>query len=119
MEGQLRRRMAMTALIRMFKPGTPSLLSRLGAVPRMVRATLRHEYDGGGRLLLLAMSAVYIISPVDVVPELVFSLIGMIDDAAVAAYFAGALLDETERFLEWEKGQGRLRGIPGGAIPPS
>ena len=33
--------------------------------------------------------------------------LGLIDDAAVAAWFAGALLDEAERFLAWEKDRAR------------
>lgn len=116
MAGELRRRMAMSALVRMFRPGTPGLGRRLLAVPRMIRATMRGEYDGGGRLMLLALSAVYIVSPVDAVPELVLMVLGLIDDAAVAVYFAGALLDETERFLAWE--QARDRVIDGDVIPP-
>ena len=33
----------------------------------------------------------------------------------MVAWFAGALLSETERFLEWEKQQART--IPGYAVP--
>jgi uncharacterized membrane protein YkvA (DUF1232 family) len=103
MAANLRRRMAWTALLRVFKPGTPGMGRRLGAIPRMIAATMRGEYDGKGRLAMLAMSGVYILSPIDLVPEAILLLIGLIDDAAVAVYFAGALMDETERFLEWEK----------------
>jgi uncharacterized membrane protein YkvA (DUF1232 family) len=111
MAGTLRRRMAWTALLRVFKPGTPGLGKRLAAIPRMIAATMRGEYDGKGRLAMMAMAGVYIVSPVDLVPELFLFVLGLIDDAAVAAYFAGALLDETERFLEWEKGRDRV--VPG------
>lgn len=114
----LRRRMALSALTRAFKPGTPSLGRRIAALPRMIRATMKGEYDGGGRLAMMAMAGVYIISPIDVIPELFTLLIGLVDDAAVAAYFAGALLDETERFLEWERS--RTMVVPGhlGEHPP-
>lgn len=110
MAAQLRRRMAMTALFRLFKPGTPGLGRRLAAIPRMIRATLRGEYDGGTRLATLAVAGVYIVSPIDAVPEAFTLLIGLIDDAAVATYFAGALLDETERFLTWERDRGFVAG---------
>ena len=103
MAGYLRRRMALTALLRVFKPGTPGLGKRIAAIPRMIRATLKGEYDGKGRLTMMVISALYILSPVDLVPELFLTVLGLVDDAAVATFLAGALLDETERFLEWER----------------
>ena len=103
MAGTLRRRMAWTALLRVFKPGTPGLGKRLAAIPRMIAATMRGEYDGKGRLGMMVVAAMYIISPIDLIPEAIFLVFGLIDDAAVAAWFAGAMLDETERFLEWER----------------
>ena len=115
MAGTLRRRMAWTALLRVFKPGTPGVGRRLAAVPRMIGATMRGEYDGKSRLAMMALASVYIISPIDLIPEAIFLVFGLIDDAAVAAFLAGALLDETERFLEWEKQ--RATTIPGYAVP--
>jgi uncharacterized membrane protein YkvA (DUF1232 family) len=115
MAGALRRRMAWTALLRVFKPGTPGLGRRLAAVPRMIRATTRGEYDGRGRLAMMAVAAGLIVSPIDVIPEGIFLLFGLIDDAAMAVWFAGALLDETERFLAWERD--RARTIHGYAAP--
>jgi uncharacterized membrane protein YkvA (DUF1232 family) len=111
MAGTLRRRMALTALFRVFKPGTPGLGRRLAALPRMVAATMRGEYDGKGRLSLMALSAVYMLSPIDAVPEAFLFVLGLVDDAAVATWLAGAVLDETERFLEWETRRARV--IPG------
>ena len=114
MAAQLRRRMAMTALVRVFRPGTPGLGRRLASVPRMIMATVRGEYDGGGRLLLMTALSAYVVSPIDAGPEAVFMLFGLIDDAAVATYLAGALLDETERFLTWE--DERRRTMPGRVV---
>ena len=110
----LRRRMAWTAFARVFKPGTPGVARRIAAIPRMIRATVSKEYDGGGRLLLMLLSAGYMLSPIDAVPEALFLFVGLIDDAAVAAWLAGAVLDETERFLAWEKE--RARTIPGHVV---
>jgi uncharacterized membrane protein YkvA (DUF1232 family) len=81
----------------------------------MIRATMRGEYDAAGRLTLMAAAGAYIISPIDLVPEGIFLVFGLIDDAAVAAYFAGAVLDETERFLEWERQRAAV--IPGHVVP--
>jgi hypothetical protein len=41
-------------------------------------------------------------------------VLGLVDDAAVAVWFAGALLDETERFLEWERRRAAV--IPGSVV---
>jgi uncharacterized membrane protein YkvA (DUF1232 family) len=114
MTSELRRRTAWTALVRTFKPGTPGLGRRLAAIPRLIGATMRGEYDGRSRLAMMAVSAAYIVSPIDLIPEGVLLFVGLIDDAAVAAWFAGALMDETERFLEWEKD--RARTIPGRVV---
>lgn len=73
----------------------------------MIKASVRREYDGGYRLLLMAAASLYIVSPIDAIPEAVFLLFGLVDDAVVVAWLVGALLSETERFLEWEKAQGR------------
>jgi uncharacterized membrane protein YkvA (DUF1232 family) len=111
MSTELRRRTAWRALLRVFKPDTPGVWRRVSAIPRMVGATLRGQYDGGSRLTMMLVSGLYIVSPIDLVPEGILMFIGLVDDAAVAAWFAGALLDETERFLAWEKARETV--IPG------
>jgi uncharacterized membrane protein YkvA (DUF1232 family) len=113
MSTELRRRTAWTALVRAFKADTPGLGRRVGAIPRMIAATLRGRYDGRSRLAMMLVSAAYIASPIDLVPEGFLLFIGLVDDAAVAAWFAGALLDETERFLEWER---KRDAIPGRVV---
>jgi uncharacterized membrane protein YkvA (DUF1232 family) len=115
MAGTLRRRLAWTALLRVFKPGSPGLGRRIAAIPRMIMATVRGEYDGRSRLAMMTVAGMYIVSPIDFVPEAMFLVFGLIDDAAVAAWFAGAILDETERFLEWERQQAMV--IPGHTVP--
>ena len=114
MATSLRRRAALLALFRAFKPGTPGLGRRIGAMPRMIRASMRGEYDGGTRLFAMAAAAVYIVSPIDLIPELFTLFIGLIDDAFVATWLAGALLSETERFLEWERRRATV--IPGQVV---
>jgi uncharacterized membrane protein YkvA (DUF1232 family) len=116
MPARLRRRNALIAFARAFKPGTPGIGRRLSAMPRMIRASLRGEYDGGMRLFLMAAASLYIISPLDAIPELFTAFIGLIDDAFVVTWLTGALLSETERFLEWEKGQGRGPHVVAGRV---
>jgi uncharacterized membrane protein YkvA (DUF1232 family) len=88
-------------------PGTPGVSQRLASLPRMIKASILREYDGGHRLLMMVAASLYIISPLDAVPELFLLAYGLIDDAFVVTWLVGALLSETERFLEWEKSQGR------------
>jgi uncharacterized membrane protein YkvA (DUF1232 family) len=84
--------------------GGPGLGVRLASVPRLARAVLRGEYAGlaKSRLLLMVGALAYVISPLDLVPEAVFSLIGIGDDALVLAWLAATLSRETEAFLGWE-----------------
>ncbi|HKT04101.1 MAG TPA: YkvA family protein [Rugosimonospora sp.] len=82
--------------------GGPPLGMRLSAVPRMLGATITGRYDGKGRLFGMVLALIYIISPIDLIPEAFFAFFGLADDAFVAVWLAGALLSETERFLVWE-----------------
>jgi uncharacterized membrane protein YkvA (DUF1232 family) len=109
MVATLRRRLALTALLRLFKPGTPGVGRRLRAVPRMVRATWRREYDGGARLALMLLVVVYLVSPLDLLADALFLIVGVIGDAALVTWLFGALMDETERFLQWERQRGTRR----------
>jgi uncharacterized membrane protein YkvA (DUF1232 family) len=68
----------------------------------MIFQTLIGRYDGKWRLLLMTAATAYIVSPVDLIPEAFFLVAGLVDDAVVLAWLAGAVLSETERFLEWE-----------------
>lgn len=82
--------------------GGPSLGRRLAALPRMIKATFRGEYDGGLRLAMMAAAVAYLASPIDLVPELFLLLFGVADDLILVTWLAGSVLAETERFLSWE-----------------
>jgi len=88
------------------RPGGPSMGERAGAVPRMVRATFAGEYVGvtKGRLMLMLAAAGYLVSPLDLIPEAVLPVVGLADDALVLSWLATKLVEETEAFLAWEKG---------------
>ena len=108
------------------RPGGPSMGERAGAVPRMVRATFSGEYVGvsKGRLMLMLGAAGYLVSPLDLIPEAVLPIIGLADDALVLSWLATRLVEETEAFLEWEKGivgapTGSAGAAPGGATYPT
>ena len=49
----------------------------------MIKAIAAGEYDGGLRLALMAAAALYIVSPIDAIPEAFLLFLGLIDDAFV------------------------------------
>jgi uncharacterized membrane protein YkvA (DUF1232 family) len=113
-----RRRGALIALWRVWqasqKPGAPSVGELFKATPRMLGAWAGGRYRGisAGRVLAMLAAAGYLVSPIDLVPEGLFAFIGLVDDAAVAVWLAGALLDETSRFADWERMMPRAGGLP-------
>jgi uncharacterized membrane protein YkvA (DUF1232 family) len=56
----------------------------------------------------MALAAAYIVSPIDLVPD-VLPLLGVADDAMVAVWLVGAALSETGEFLAWERGRAVVR----------
>jgi uncharacterized membrane protein YkvA (DUF1232 family) len=102
-----------TATATAVRPGTPGLGARLASIPRLVRATTTGAYAGtsGRRLLALAAALLYVVSPVDLLPELVLPFLGLGDDALVITWVAASLVNETESFLRWERDRDRtVRG---------
>lgn len=102
------------------RPGSPSVPDRLRALPRMVKDTMAGRYSGlqRSRLALMALAVLYVVSPVDLVPEAALMLLGLADDALVTAWLAGAVLAETEAFIAWEESgrpgdASRERTVPG------
>ena len=103
------------------KPGGPGLGERLASVPRLVRATFRGEYTGTtrGRLVLVAGAVLYVISPVDLLPEVLLPVVGLADDAVVLSGIAAWLVNETEAYLAWERGGERRGGGRGSGASSS
>jgi uncharacterized membrane protein YkvA (DUF1232 family) len=123
--------MAFVALWRQLRAahhGGPTVRARLRALPRMTVASLRRRrrYDGLWRLALMGTAFLYVLWPLDLMPVFLLGPVGLIDDAVVVTWLAGAVLSETGRFLEWERrwavsaadedaGGGRDAGtLPGG-----
>jgi uncharacterized membrane protein YkvA (DUF1232 family) len=95
------------------RPGTPGVGTRLAALPRLVWATIRGQYVGTSRarLIGIALALLYVISPMDLLPEMVLPFVGLADDAVVISWIAASLINETESFLGWEGDRARtVRG---------
>jgi uncharacterized membrane protein YkvA (DUF1232 family) len=82
-----------------------SVWQRAGAVPRMLGARFRGRYQqlSGGKLLSMLVLAIYIVSPVDFIPELFVPILGLADDVGVAVWLTTMVLGESERFVRWER----------------
>ncbi|MGL4745551.1 MAG: YkvA family protein [Dermatophilaceae bacterium] len=101
------------------RPGGPSLGERVSALPRLVRATVRREYPGTspGRLLLVLAALGYLVSPVDLVPEVLLGPLGLGDDALVVGWLAARFVEETESYLTWERSRpAGGRSVPGHVV---
>jgi uncharacterized membrane protein YkvA (DUF1232 family) len=113
----LRRTAAFTALAKALMSGArggPSIGKRIAALPRMIKASVRGQYDGGMRVAMMAAATAYVVSPVDFIPEAALLVVGLADDAVMIAWLAGSVLSETERFLQWEKARDAV--LPGSVV---
>ena len=106
-----------TAFRNATRPGTPSVGARFASLPRLVKASVKGDYPGTSRRRLLAIcgALLYVVSPVDLVPELLLPLVGLGDDALVITWIVSSLINETESFLRWERD--RDRTVRGHLVP--
>lgn len=81
--------------------GAHGFFSKLAAVPRMIRDTLRGEYRGLGRgkLLGMVLAVAYLVSPIDLLPEAILTVPGLFDDAAIAIWLLAATLASADDYL--------------------
>jgi uncharacterized membrane protein YkvA (DUF1232 family) len=97
------RRAALTAatVSTMQAQGNNGFFSRLSAVPRMIRDTMAGEYDGlgKGRLFAMSMALAYLISPVDLLPEAVLTIPGLVDDTAIAVWLLAVLVGSADEYV--------------------
>jgi uncharacterized membrane protein YkvA (DUF1232 family) len=73
----------------------------------MVKMGWSGEYTGipKGKLIVGALALTYLISPVDLIPD-VLPFIGFIDDAALLIWLVKQANEEVEKFEKWEKQHG-------------
>ncbi|MDI5975446.1 YkvA family protein [Amycolatopsis magusensis] len=80
-----------------------NVFDRAKALPRLLRAR-REGYDGlpKGRLALWGFALVYLVSPIDILPELL-PIIGVTDDAGVLVWLLTSVSAASGMFLRWER----------------
>jgi uncharacterized membrane protein YkvA (DUF1232 family) len=87
------------------RPGTPGLVERIRLMPSMVKDAAAGRYPGlaKGRLALLALGVLYIISPMDLVPESFMLLLGVTDDVLVAGWVVAGMLEAAGDYAAWRR----------------
>jgi uncharacterized membrane protein YkvA (DUF1232 family) len=88
------------------RPGAPGLWRRTRAVPGMIRDAVRGDYKGlsHGRLALLLFGLVYVLSPLDAVPEFI-PFIGVADDLGVTMWLLATLVSAAGDYVDWRHGR--------------
>lgn len=82
------------------------VFQRARALPRLLRAARRGEYPGlpTSRMALWGLALVYLVSPIDILPELL-PVIGVADDAGVAVWLLTSVSTAAGLYLRHEKDQ--------------
>lgn len=101
---------ALRVLLETFRGGGAyGLAQRLQAIPRLLGTASRGAYrDWDRRRAMAVVGGLYVLSPVDLVPEALLGIFGLADDALVSAWLAGAVLSEVDHFLDWEKARDKV-----------
>ena len=77
-------------------------IQKIPAVFRMLKLYFKGEYKMKFiDILLPALALVYIISPIDVIPDFI-PVVGALDDLAILAFAIPLLMKEVDKFLLWE-----------------
>jgi uncharacterized membrane protein YkvA (DUF1232 family) len=98
--------------------GRHPLRQRLGALLPMLRDAFTGRWAGAPRLRLLAglLGLVYVVSPLDFMPEVLLGPFGLGDDLAIAAVSVAALLTSAEEWLDRDVLPRREQGPSGDVI---
>lgn len=81
-------------------------LQKFPTIIRMLKSIFsKNGYSPGKKNLFVpGLIFVYLISPIDFLPDWI-PLIGIVDDLALLTFAIPFLMKEADRFLEWEKEQ--------------
>ena len=78
-------------------------ISKIPAIWRMIKSWKNGVYKTNAMdLILPVIGLLYVISPIDLLPEIAIPVVGTLDDLAVLALVMPKLLKEVDKFLLWE-----------------
>lgn len=79
------------------------VIRRLPDAYRMVKMWAKGQYPAGSMDILLPLLGIlYILSPIDIIPDIAIPFIGVADDLAVLSLVLPKLSKEIDKFLLWE-----------------
>jgi uncharacterized membrane protein YkvA (DUF1232 family) len=82
-----------------------ALVRDLQLLVRLLKASVSGAYTGLSvhKLVTIVAAILYLISPLDVIPDFI-PVVGYVDDAAVIAWVLKSIADELKDFRMWEEG---------------
>lgn len=82
-----------------------ALLRDLQLLVRLLKASVSGAYTGLSvhKLVTIVAAILYLISPLDVIPDFI-PVVGYVDDAAVIAWVLKSIAEELKDFKIWEQG---------------
>ncbi|MDO4225495.1 MAG: DUF1232 domain-containing protein [Bergeyella zoohelcum] len=81
-------------------------IQKLPAIWRMIKLWRQGKYKMKATSIILpALGLLYVLSPIDLLPEIAIPFIGSLDDVAILALVIPKLMAEVDKFLLWEKMQ--------------
>ena len=86
-------------------PGTPSLVERVRLLPAMLADSFAGRFPALSRtrLAMLVLGVLYVVSPIDLVPESALLLLGLTDDVLVGGWVVATTLDAAGEYATWRK----------------
>jgi len=90
--------------------GKHPLGQRLMAIPPMLWTTMRGRWPGApkGRIFAGLAGIIYLVTPIDLMPEVFLGPLGIGDDIALATAAVAALLSAAESYLDMRDGSRSL-----------
>ncbi|SZD73760.1 Uncharacterized conserved protein [Candidatus Ornithobacterium hominis] len=84
--------------------------SRLQALSRMIPLIYKGEYKPKSNMNIIigVVAALYAVSPLDFIPEIVAGPFGLLDDFFILGYGLKRINAEIENFLAWEDQQKKI-----------
>ncbi|MBU6482565.1 MAG: DUF1232 domain-containing protein [Nitrospirae bacterium] len=81
------------------------LLKDIQLLVRLLKASMSGVYTGLSvrKLVAIVAAILYLISPLDVIPDFI-PVVGYVDDAAVIAWVMKSIAEELKDFKMWEEG---------------
>lgn len=81
------------------------MVERIRLIPAMLADSFAGRFPmlSRTRLAVLLLGVLYIVSPIDVVPESALMLLGLTDDVLVAGWLAATTLDAAGDYAMWRK----------------